>query len=360
MGLGDAMTHMSIVKAGKKGNTYDFAPLFETAKPLFSSAHTTIANLETVVNDEKPFEGYPTFNAPTAFVTGLKAAGIDVLTTANNHGLDGGLKGVGTTLDAIRREGLVASGSRKKGEEKTTPLVDSNGIKVAVLAYSETYNGIEASLSKEEVRAQLNPFDLATMKEDIKKARADGAEFIVIYPHGGVEYSAVQQYQRDLYRALIAAGADAVIGNHPHVTQIAEWVQAPGGRKGYIAYALGNLLSAQRVETMDNPDTEASAAVTLHVKRDANGGIVLQTVDVQPLWVRRLKKDGRFDWAIIPTQEALRPGGNKMFTPALSESEMQRIQRADAHIKELMRSPATVTIGVDGEKKGDAQKVINE
>ena len=122
-------------------------------------------------------------------------------------------------------------------------IKDINGIKVGILAYAEQLNGFEYLLDTPSKIGGVNMLDSYLIKRDISNAIKDGAEFIVIYPHWGVEYQSYpEEYQIKLAHNMIDWGADMVIGNHPHVIQPREEYEAKDGRKGIIYYSLGNLV----------------------------------------------------------------------------------------------------------------------
>lgn len=256
--VGDVMVHRPIQR---RGYALGFGPIWAAAAPWFRSADIAIANLETAtapglravgrpapdpgpVFDDVVYSGYPFFNAHPVILDALRDAGVTVVTTANNHALDRGSAGLTATLDQIAARGLNQTGTRRPGAPRDFALrVRTRLGTIALIGCSYSTNGIpdpqRQVLMCYQDRAEL----LAAVAHEA--ARPGGAGVIVL-PHWGEEYQhQPSRAQRDLGRALIAAGAMAVIGHHPHVVQPWEVLEGPMGR-GLIAYSLGNFVSSQR------------------------------------------------------------------------------------------------------------------
>ena len=109
----------------------------------------TIANLETSFADA-PYSNYPTFNSPASLATALKDIGVDIITTAGNHCLDKGFKGLSETIDVLDSNGLEHLGTYKTAEDQEKLFVkDINGAKVAFIDYTYGTNGIPVPSGKE-------------------------------------------------------------------------------------------------------------------------------------------------------------------------------------------------------------------
>src|SRR5690606_531627 len=124
--VGDLLIHLPLVQAAETGGGHDFRPIFEPVAHLLAAADLTIANLETTLGGpERGWSGYPRFNSPDSLLDAAREAGIDVLTTANNHTLDTGAAGLVRTLEVIRSAGLEAAGTRASPEEPGFALVEA-------------------------------------------------------------------------------------------------------------------------------------------------------------------------------------------------------------------------------------------
>ena len=182
--VGDLLMHLPLVQAAETAAGHDFRPLLAPVSDRLAAADLTIANLETTLGGpERGWSGYPRFNSPDALVDAVRDAGIDVLTTANNHALDTGGAGLIRTLEVVRAAGLAAAGTRAAADEPGFALVDVNGLQVAVLAYTYGTNGIP--LPEPHMVNLLDPEQIAA---DVAAARAAGADLIVAAPHWGLEY----------------------------------------------------------------------------------------------------------------------------------------------------------------------------
>lgn len=253
--VGDVMQHGEQLKASTRADgTHTWQGVFDAVAPLLRDADLAIANLETPIDPAQPFGGYPFFNAPIALLDALSEAGVDVLQTANNHCLDRGRSGALATLDNIRRHGFLTAGTWASAEERSTPWVLStldDGITVAFLANTYGTNGQPMPAGEPWL---VNWLDEGQMQHDVHRARAV-ADIVIVGLHWGGEYRhAPVEWQRTMARSLVDAGADVVMGSHPHVLQPAEVITVDdlnGPRDGLILYSLGNFVSNQRTFPRD-------------------------------------------------------------------------------------------------------------
>ena len=207
---------------------------FET---LLHGADISVCNLECLVGDEgiqvlKPY----TFMAPPSCLPLLKRY-FTAVSLANNHSGDFGHKALAAELDMLDRIGLSYFGGGRNRTQARAPLIlERRGVRVALLAYNDFPPRSFEAGKKTAGTAWLIPDKCLA---EIKAARSkQHADIVIPYLHWGEEgQPSPQTSQRDLARRMIDAGADAVIGNHPHCTQTAEIYQ---GRP--IVYSLGNFV----------------------------------------------------------------------------------------------------------------------
>ncbi|RAP78706.1 CapA family protein [Paenibacillus montanisoli] len=307
MAVGDIMMHMPQLPGAynEKTKTYNFEGFFKQVKPILEQGDWTLANLETpIAGKSLGYSGFPRFNAPTELGDALKYAGFTTVTTANNHALDRGAKGIDLTLEKLEKLGFETKGTaRSKAEADRIVLAKRKGIAMGLLAYTYGTNGIP--LPKGQPYA-VSLIDEAKIISDIQKLRNAGADFIAVVLHFGVEYQTQpNDAQKTLARKLIAAGADIIAGAHPHVVQPYEMVEAtnPDGtvRKGLIIYSMGNFISNQRG---DSKDYGVIYKVKIH-KDGATGRTTLKDVEAIPTWVHRTRNNGATQYAIVPLQQAI-------------------------------------------------------
>ena len=215
----------TIVSTGHKGAMRD----------LISSADLALANMEESAPDHFKFHAHGTaFTGDPALISGIARAGIDVASVASTHIGDGGRAGILQTIASLKKYGIVPFGAGPNLAAARQPAIfDMGGVKVAILGY----DGISARYYG-ATRATIGdaPLKAAYFKADIAAARAAGAQVVIAFPHWGIEYTfGPSASQQRLGRQMIDAGADLVIGNHPH------WVQSVEIYKGKpIWYSLGN------------------------------------------------------------------------------------------------------------------------
>ena len=297
MANGDLLYHDIIyISAKKSDGTYDFHENFEYVKPWLKQADLVIGDFEGTVNKDHYLAGYPLFNAPGEVMDAIKDAGYQVLDLAHNHILDSQIEGVVSTADAIEKAGMTPVGVYTHESRDKAPLVikEVNGIKVAILAYSYGFNGIEQSISQEDYNRYLSDLDKDKMKAEIERAEKE-ADITIIMPQMGVEYQIEPtEEQKKLYHKMIDWGADIIFGGHPHVVEPAETVEKDGDKK-LIIYSMGNFISNQRIETMQDVEnakwTERGVLMDVTIKKKS-GKTTIETAQAHPSWVSRTPKGG--------------------------------------------------------------------
>ena len=297
MANGDLLYHDIIyISAKKSDGTYDFHENFEYVKPWLKQADLVIGDFEGTVNKDHYLAGYPLFNAPGEVMDAIKDAGYQVLDLAHNHILDSQIEGVVSTADAIEKAGMTPVGVYTHESRDKAPLVikEVNGIKVAILAYSYGFNGIEQSISQEDYNRYLSDLDEDKMKAEIERAEKE-ADITIIMPQMGVEYQIEPtEEQKKLYHKMIDWGADIIFGGHPHVVEPAETVEKEGDKK-LIIYSMGNFISNQRIETMQDVEnakwTERGVLMDVTIKKKS-GKTTIETAQAHPSWVSRTPKGG--------------------------------------------------------------------
>lgn len=297
MANGDLLYHDIIYISAKKADgTYDFHENFEYVKPWLKQADLVLGDFEGTVNKDHYLAGYPLFNAPGEVMDAIKDAGYQVLDLAHNHILDSQIEGVVSTADAIEKAGMTPIGVYTHEPRDKAPIVikEVNGIKVALLAYSYGFNGIEQSISQEDYNRYLSDLDEDKMKAEIERAEKE-ADITIIMPQMGVEYQIEPtEEQKKLYHKMIDWGADIIFGGHPHVVEPAETVEKNGDKK-LIIYSMGNFISNQRIETMQDVEnakwTERGVLMDVTIKKKS-GKTTIETAQAHPSWVSRTPKGG--------------------------------------------------------------------
>lgn len=209
---------------------------FTKTAPFLKQADLVMGNLEGPLGltGKNTVHKKYTFLVDPSAALGLAHAGYTLLTLANNHTMDFGPEALESTIQALDQQGLGHAGAgRDLAEARRPAFVEVKGRKVAVLAYSLTYPQ-EFWASKD--RPGCAPADGYMMKEDIQAVRTQGADLVIVCCHWGQEkHTRLRSYQPNLAHLAIDAGADAVVGHHPHIWQ---GLEIYNGKP--IAYAIGN------------------------------------------------------------------------------------------------------------------------
>jgi poly-gamma-glutamate synthesis protein (capsule biosynthesis protein) len=206
---------------------------------LFSKADIAFVNLESPFWDKKPIGNSELiFRAEPDSIAALKLAGIDVVSTANNHARDCYGQGVGFTLAWLKQNGIAAAGSGETAAAAHAGcILERNGWRFGFLGYTfDQSNG-----NHPDIDPRIAMLDVEQMRQDVA-AMKRRAEVVIVSMHAGAEYwTHTHPNQTAFARAAVEAGARVVVGHHPHVVQPVERY-----RDGVIFYSLGNLVFDQQ------------------------------------------------------------------------------------------------------------------
>ncbi len=204
---------------------------------LFRDADLALVNHEGPAPDR--FSYHRTglvFTFDPRLEAGLRHAGVDVVSLANNHIRNAGSIGISQTIRSLRAAGIAPVGAGRNVRAARQPAwFTVDGVRVAILAY----DGVDlAGAGATRTRAGAAPLDLRSCRADIAAARSAGAGVVIVVPHWGTEYTSHPTvFQRRQAAALIAAGADVILGSHPHWAGALEAI----GR-GVVVYSMGDLI----------------------------------------------------------------------------------------------------------------------
>lgn len=262
MMVGDNLMHMGIVNTGKKKDgTYDYSFLFESISEYLSYADIKMINQETIFGGNSlGFSGYPRFNSPTEVGDAIAEAGFNVVLHASNHCADQGIAGISHCIDFWKNHPeVLMTGLYENPDEENQQiaLLTIEDVTFAILNY--TYGVNSGSLDK-SIRGHLGMLsawnatngktDYSSLNQkvlsDIKTAK-QLADVVIVCPHWGTEYSTVPSHTQEKFaKEMTEAGADLIIGTHPHVVQPVTWVESENGNRALCYYSLGNYVSTQR------------------------------------------------------------------------------------------------------------------
>jgi poly-gamma-glutamate capsule biosynthesis protein CapA/YwtB (metallophosphatase superfamily) len=220
------------------------SPLRDLA-PVLRSADIAFVNLEAPFSDRGPLvEHGMIFKAEPEMIAALQAAGVSIVSTANNHARDCGGYGVDFTLSWLNRHGILTVGSAPTPEAAHAgTVIELHGRRFGFLAYTfDQSNG-----NHKDVDYRIATMDLPAMQADVARLLEHRADVAIVSMHAGTEYQPHPNSQQiEFAHAAIDAGARVVVGHHPHVTQ--GWERSGAG---VIFYSLGNLVfdQFQRAET---------------------------------------------------------------------------------------------------------------
>ncbi len=285
-GTGDLLTHVAVRldaerDAGTPGH-YDFTPMFAKVKSLIEAPDVSICHMETPLtstNTNLTRSGILVFNTPHELADAVRETGWAGCDFASNHTWDQGLAGLRDTIGVFEKARIGYAGAGPSASDpQRVETYHANGLTIAHLAYAYTaYNdfGPDTTIPPEAPWLGKSMWPVAKAAgiiADAAKARAAGADIVVVSLHWGTQYvTEPTDDQKALAKALLSSpDVDLILGTHVHVVQPCERINGK-----YVFYGLGNFLSNQspQVDATLRPETQEGVIVRVDLARDAQGAI---------------------------------------------------------------------------------------
>ncbi len=270
-----------------ESRSFDFGACFSYIKDQLKKADLCCGALNTACCDAMPYEleqprledGSPNNNAPSSLLSSLSGAGFTMLATSNGHCCSLGEKGLKATVDEIARVGMDNLGTLK-----ANPVFHRvKGFRVAFIGCNMLSDG----------DAAFGSYSREHFEQYIKRSRAAGAEYIVVFAHWGDKNTeTLNSVQLEESRFMADAGADLIVGSHPHVVQKYELITASDGRAVHCVYSLGDLITSYS----EIPENRDSAVLRVSLTR--RSGQVSAKVSYIPCVCEGLGGDVR----VLPVQ----------------------------------------------------------
>lgn len=336
--VGDIMMHSTQTRSGydAKRQTYNFDSFFTPVKNILSQGDWTIANLETPLagEDAGGYTGYPLFNAPVQLADAAKKAGFNILTTANNHALDRGEKGVMRTIANLRDRQIASTGTAASVGEASKPLISTkNNISLAILAYTYGTNGIPIPKGKDYL---VSLIDEKKIVKDIAKARKQKADIVAISLHFGDEYQRQPNpQQKQLVENLLKAGADIILGSHPHVVQPYKIFKFPGKngktRKAVAIYSMGNFISGQNKDY-----TDLGVIFQVNIRKNfPEKTAEITGIKAIPTWVHRYNQKNQLKYRVLPLEQTVMKKKDALLATSQYPVLSGYLQKMNKHLNSL-------------------------
>ena len=275
--VGDDLVSDSVLYTAKRSDgTYDFSSVYEKMKPDFKKADIAIINQETILGGDKfEYKGYPCFNTPDSMGKAIIDAGFNIVQQASNHSYDTGVEGIEHCIKywkKHKKKVLMVGLNENEEEYNTIPIFKCKGIKFAILNYTYGLNGFKLPEDKGYLVNLLDDAHWDKVKSDIEKAEQI-ADFTIVLPHWGQEYVQPDPIpeQEKWAKMMVEAGADLIIGTHPHVVEKIKWVKSDNGNSALCYYSLGNYTSGQQ-----NWKTLLGGMAKLTIRKDEKGVRILK------------------------------------------------------------------------------------
>lgn len=310
------------------GRRYDFSPIFAGLGDTLADADLAIATLETAAAGQE--KGFDNYNTAPEILDALRAAGVDLLALATERALDKGSDGLALTISEITARGLAYAGAQQDGGSAT--MMRIGGIQVAVLAYTYGLSEEGMKAADSDGRAMVALMDQRKMAEDIRQARVNGANVVIVLPHWGTKnISDTPVNVKRLAGELAQAGADIILGTHPNVPQGTERIRTTRADgleyDTVVCYSLGSLLTDARA-----PENTAGMIAHVSVTHDpVTRRTTLSEMYCTPVYIARQRVQEENVYRVVDAEsaQALQP---------LTPQEQQAAQDAVKRIREATQT----------------------
>lgn len=237
--LGDILIHDTVYWNAATEEGYDFGFMFDPVRDYIGNADITTANLETLAaGNELGVSSYPLFNAPEEIIDELSELGVDIVNTASNHTMDFGAYGAYASIEALKERDMMYVGSYESWEDyNDLRIIEANGIKVGFLSYTYGTNGNPIPEDQTHLVTLLDT-DLMELEIELLNSQADVS---IVMIHNGEDVPYPTENQIAVMEIAHEAGANFVLGGHPHNMQPFEFYN--DSQAGI--YSHGNFLSGQ-------------------------------------------------------------------------------------------------------------------
>jgi poly-gamma-glutamate synthesis protein (capsule biosynthesis protein) len=334
---GDVMYHSAQLAAASNGDgTYSFDETYKYIKPYVQEADLAICNLETTFS-QTPYSGYPSFSTPDNLGETLKGVGFQVASTANNHVNDRGIFGIDRTLNVLHGQKLLTTGSRQNANQQRWATKLVKGVWMGTLAYTyqtPSFPGrvsINGSFVSDETALRLNTFGYEELEKEIVKINEQvalmkqaGIDIVVLSLHWGEEYQlSANVWQRSMQESLTKnQDIDVIFGSHPHTLQELEMAD----NRVPVFFSLGNFVSNQRAETLNNRYTETGAMAKVTLIYDRGREEITQVrAEAIPTWVEKYSRNGKDNYFIIPLDQNLANNPDLLNSGHLSRAQAAQV-----------------------------------
>ena len=317
--------------------SFDFTNSFRYITKYLKASNYVAADFEGVMdgpdeNYEDVYDQYGTagflYNIPEVAAENMKAAGISLLQTANEHSGDFGIDGVKSTLSYLDSAGIKSVGTQKSSNDKRYTIASVNSLKIGFVAYT---NDLNADLDEEDAYAinSLDNYDeskIQQMCNDVRAARRDGAEFIVAMVYAGDAYNTEpDENQKALFNHLFEAGADIVIGTEPYALQpieIRDLTDTNGtSKKGVAIYSLGTFLGSETYGSA-GIDNDIGAIFDVIIDKEGNKKARISGIRLTPTCITYTEDDV----FVLPAAEV--KNNKENFSDVTDETVLERVKAA--------------------------------
>ncbi len=283
--VGDIIPHKVIKHVSLKQNKLAvYKKRYKYVRKYLTNANLSVCNLETPIADTNLIKTNKIiFDAPIEFAQSLHFAGFNLLNIANNHAFDCGLTGFKQTIENLLNNDFKIVGYSIKNEIQTF-VYRTNNIKIGFLSATKLLN-FELTEGKENTNITF--YITNEIFKAIKKLKQK-TDYVIFIIHWGKEYIIRQPQLKNEAIKIFNAGADAIIGHHPHILLPIK-IMDINGKLHIVAYSLGNFLSNQgrkfpADKSKDSEHTRQSVILQIKIGKNKNS-IYLKSMKITPVWI---------------------------------------------------------------------------
>ena len=314
---------------------YDFENILVLIREELQS-DLAVATLENIADDTQKVSE---LNAPSAILDALADAGIDILNLGHLKALDKGKDSLRATVNAVKERGITYLGAyATQADADTLRMVTVDNVNVAFLHYTESISSAGKKVIKSDNLEYALPVTLANgmpdgMLADVRNARKQGAEVVVVSINWGKNASKPTAAQKALAQQLADAGADVIIGSGSKAVQPISWLTSKDEdgeiRHTLCAWNLSSFLTGER-----NDGNVCGMLLQLQMAFDGKS-VSFERVSYTPTYIWRYKQDGQYFYRIVASDQPAPDG--------MSDEQVGYMNKALKNLQKYLEdSPVTL------------------
>ena len=293
---------------------YDLSDVMQLLKPELRGDLNAVF-IENILSDSGKANDTV---APEALADLVRDAGFRLAACGFSKAYDKGAEGIAGTWMTLDERSVIPTGIRPEDRQDTLEIVTVNGVKTALMQYTDTVpSKTRKKMAKAGTEKTVPEAEIGLIAEEIGAAREQGAEAVIVLLKWGKTDSKPAGEQQELAARIAQAGADLIIGSGSRIPQGAEYLTGAEGRKVLCVWSLGSLLTGDRT----NPRHMAGYLLHVTIRKNGAGGAEILAPEYTPVYTWKYKQDGRYYYRCLASDQPIPDGMDSEQQKTMAKAE---------------------------------------